>query len=232
MMSNKCACLLILKDVISQTPEQDPMEDNPGPQPSLGGGEEDSSDHDADEAEDDEALLGTSEDVIRSRQKLNAVATIANLRLQPVNISRHHIPLCRMVSMPMVRPTLACDLIKLEEEFVHGYRDGAAVFYVSVTNEQGEVQEVTQEDKAKWGPLWDEENEKFNKYLRAFPGMEQFINKMFFVCDGNHRRVAWMNHIERLHANEPSWHYHVDTIILDTKGRIGVVMQVMHDINK
>ncbi len=204
MIANEFRCLLILKDDPSQTPDHDAMEDSPGPQPSLGGGDEDATSVAAEEIDEDEVTLGASEDVIRSRQKLNAVATIASLRLHPVNISRHHIPLCRMVSMPMVRPTLGCDLTKLEEEFVHGYRDGAAVFYVSVTNEQGDVQEVTEEDKVKWGPLWDEENEKFNMYLRGFRGMEQYINKMFFVCDRNHRRVAWMNHIERLHADEPS----------------------------
>jgi hypothetical protein len=224
--------LFRVKDVISQTPEQLAGEDSPGPQPSLGGVDEDVADHDVEEVDNDEAALGASEDVIRSRQKLNAVATIANLRFQPVHISRHHIPLCRMVVMPMVRPTLSCDLTKLEEEFVHGYRDGAAVFYVSLTNEQGDIQEVSEEDKVIWGPLWDEENEKFNKYLRGIPEMQQYVNRMFFVCDGNHRRIAWMNHIERLHKNEPSWHYSVDAIILDTKGRIGLVMQVMHDINK
>jgi hypothetical protein len=211
--------------------ERHEVEGSPDRQPSLGGGDEDVADVEA-EVDDDEVALGASEDVIRSRQKLNAVATIANLRLQPVHISRHHIPLCQMVSMSMVRPTLSCDLTKLEEEFVHGYRDGAAVFYVSITIEQGDSQEVTQQDKEKWGPLWDEENEKFNKYLRGIPGMQDYVNMMFFVCDGNHRRLAWMNHIERLYKNEPSWHYSVDAIVLDTKGRIGLVMQVMHDINK
>lgn len=85
--------------------------------------------------EDDEVLLGASEDIIRSRQKLNYVATISSLRLQPTDISRHHIPLCRMVAMPMVRPCLTSDLTKLEQDFVHGYGDGMVVSYVSTTNE-------------------------------------------------------------------------------------------------
>jgi hypothetical protein len=116
-----------------------------------------------------------------------------------------------MVSMPVARPTLACDLTKLKQEFVHGYRDGTTVFYVSLSNEQGNVQEVTKEDKAKWGPLCNEENEKFNKYLRGIPKMRKFVNMMFLVCDGNHRRVAWMNHIERLLKDEELWHYSVDS---------------------
>lgn len=155
---------------------------------------------------------------------MNVVATIANLRLQPVNISRHHIPLCRMVSMPMVRPTLSCDFNQTQGRVCPWLSRWATVFYVSITNEQGDVQELTEKDKVKWGPLWDDESEKFNKYLSGFPGMQQYINKMFFVCDGNHRRVAWMNHIERLHKNEASWHYSVDAIIFETKGQIGVVM--------
>ena len=139
-----------------------------------------------------------------------------------------------MVAMPMVRQCLASDLTKLEQEFVHGYRDGSAVFYVSNTNEQGELREVTQEDLALWGPLWRQRNEQFNRYLQEMPALRQFTNSMFLVCtphSGNHRRVAWMNHINRLHNDDITWHYFVDSIILDTKGRIGAVMQVMHDIN-
>lgn len=77
------------------------------------------------------------EDVIRGRQKLNSVATISSLRMKPVALSRFLIPLSRMVPMPMVRSTLQSDLEKLEQEFVHKYREGAAVFYVTTTNEGG-----------------------------------------------------------------------------------------------
>jgi len=137
-----------------------------------------------------------------------------------------------MVAMPMVRPTLQTDLAKLEQEFVHGYREGAAVFYVSLTNEDGKTQEITAEDKDAWGPIWNAQNDAFNLYLLSVPELASFTNLMFFVCDGNHRRQAWINHINRLHQHEASWHYSVDSIILDTKDRLGVVMHVMHDINK
>ena len=180
----------------------------------------------------DDEQFGCDEDEIRGRQKLNSVATISSLRLKPSSSSRFFIPLCRMIAMPVVRPTLQSDLSKLEQEFVHGYREGAAVFYVSLTNEDGNTQEVTAADKAAWGPLWDAENESFNKYLASVPDLKSLQECMFFVCDGNHRRQAWLNHIERLHKNDASWHYWVDAIVLDTKDRIGVVMQVMHDINK
>ena len=172
------------------------------------------------------------EDDIRTRQKLNSVSTIANLRFQPFSLSRFFIPLCRMVAMPMVRPTLASDLVKLEQEFVYGYREGAAVFYVTTTNEDGNTQEVVEADRASWGPIWNAKNDVFNKFLLSDPHLAHLTNMMFFVCDGNHRRQAWLNHIERLHRTEDSWHYLVDSILLETNGKVGLVMQVMHNINK
>jgi hypothetical protein len=180
---------------------------------------------------DDAHFLG-DEDAIRTRQKLNSVATITSLRFQPISSSRFSIPLCRMLAMPMVRPTLASDLAKLEQEFVHGYREGASVFYVTTTNEDGKTQEVTDADKASWGPIWNSKNDVFNSFLLSDPDLTGLANLFFFVCDGNHRRQAWLNHIERLHRNDEDWHHVVDSILLVTKGRIGLVMQVMHDINK
>jgi len=47
-----------------------------------------------------------------------------------------------MVAMPIVRPTLQCDLTKLQNKFVNGYKDGSALFYVFVMNEQGEEEQV------------------------------------------------------------------------------------------
>ena len=104
--------------------------------------------------DEDEDMLGDrdtyegNEDDIRSRQKLNSVATILRLRVQPLSSSRFNIPLCRMLAMLMVRPTLSSDLGKLEQKFVHGYRDGASVFYVSLTDEKGRTHEVCEADKA------------------------------------------------------------------------------------
>ena len=41
-----------------------------------------------------------------------------------------------------------------------------------------------------------------------------------------------MNIIFRLHSTDPSWHYMVDTIVLETHEKLGVVMLAMHDIKK
>jgi hypothetical protein len=60
------------------------------------------------------------------------------------------IPLCRMRSLQVVRPVLQNDILKLHADFVHGYRAGAAVFYVSLTDEQGRGIEVTAKDRENW----------------------------------------------------------------------------------
>jgi hypothetical protein len=206
------------------------MEDVPAMDVSL-----DISDEGQDEDENmivDKDPYEGDEDDIRSRKKLNFVATISRLRVQPLSSSRFNIPLCRMLAMPMIRPTLSNDLGKLEQEFVHGYGDGASVFYVSLTDEEGRTHEVSEADKGSWGPIWCAKNDEFNSFLRSVPELASFDNSMFFVCDGNHRRQAWWNHIQRLHKTEVDWHCSVDSIFLDTKGKIGVVMQVMHNMNK
>ena len=137
-----------------------------------------------------------------------------------------------MLPMPMVRPTLSSDLAKLEQEFIHEYKEGASVFYVTITNEHGKTQEVLEDNKASWGPIWNAKNDIFNTFLLSDPHLARFTNLMLFVCDGNHRRQAWLNHIDRLHRNKNAWHYLVDSILLDTNGKTGLVMQVMHNINK
>jgi hypothetical protein len=57
-----------------------------------------------------------------------------------------------MVPMPIVRYTLSSDLASFEDEFVHGYQNGATMFYLSITNEAGQIEKVTDEDLVSWGP--------------------------------------------------------------------------------
>ena len=227
IFSLSCLFSLYLQHVPqSQYDSDNANEEIDTPQPAIEGDDEDG------DSPSIYTLDGLNEDDIRRSQKINSVAALAALRLQPVNISRHNIPLCRLVVMPMVRPTLHSDLVKLEQEFVHGYREGACVFYVSLTSKQGEEEHVSSKDRSDWGPIWHSESEKFDRYLDSQDSLRFLKGKMFFICDGNHRRIAWMNHITRLYNDVPSWHYFVDTIILETKGQLGVLMTVMNDINK
>ena len=59
--------------------------------------------------------VGLNEDDIRRAQKMDTVATLQSLRLFSNELSRMRIPLCRLVLMPMVRPTLASDILALEQ---------------------------------------------------------------------------------------------------------------------
>jgi hypothetical protein len=92
----------------------------------------------------------------------------------------------------------------LEQEFVHGNRDDASVFYVTITDEEDKTHEVTEAHKASWGPIWSAKNEEFNSFLFQMSILElaSFKNLMFFVCNGNHRRQIWLNHIQILHNTE------------------------------
>jgi len=70
-----------------------------------------------------------------------------------------------MEAMPMVRPTLSCDIDLLEHDFTNGYRDGTILFYVTTTNEAGESLHFTEEEIDNWDPLWKEKNDTFNAYI-------------------------------------------------------------------
>jgi hypothetical protein len=182
--------------------------------------------------EQDEALLKLNEDELRELQKVDSIQVIEGMRISPKDASRFDIPLCRMVYMPLVRPTLANDIKKLEAEFTHGYRPGAPVFYVSICNEKGEERSVMEEDTSHWGPHWTLVNEEFEAKLALNPDLHFLSGRMFFVCDGNHRLKAWTGLIKRLHSSDRSWHYLVDSIFLDAKGKGGLLLNAMHDINK
>ena len=60
------------------------------------------------------------------------------------------IPLCRMIGLQVGRPALIVDIEKLKVDFVHGYRLGVAVFYVSTTNFIGLEKEVQMEERTSW----------------------------------------------------------------------------------
>jgi hypothetical protein len=174
------------------------MDGSEGAQPSIDA-EEDNIESPGMDEEDE-----LSTDQIRASKKVNSIVTIEALRLKPSSLSRLQVPLCRMVPMPIVRPTLSSDLASLEDEFVHGYCDGATVFYLSITNEGGQIEKVTDEDLASWGPYWHAVNARFEEFLSSVPRLRELRGVKFSVCDGNHRRQVWMNVISRLHSTNPS----------------------------
>lgn len=176
--------------------------------------------------------LHLNEDELRHVQRNNYISAIDTLRISPRSCSRFDIPLCRLVYMPLVRPTLDSDIKRLEAEFTHGYRPGATVFYVSLTNEFGEEAFITEDDKKSWGPLWTAASDNFESGLRSLPHLLFLKNRKLFICDGNHRFKAWMGYINRMHQTDANWHISVDCICLDIKASVGLALHAMHDINR
>ena len=152
----------------------------------------------------EEALMKLNEDELQRLQKVNSIQVIESMWILPKDVSRFDIPLCRMLYMPLVRPTLATDIKKLETEFTHGYCPSAPVFYVSICNKKGEEQSVTDEDKSSWGPHWTLVNEEFEAKLDSNPHLQFLSGRIFYVCDGNHRFKAWIGVIQRLHSTDQS----------------------------
>jgi len=171
------------------------------------------------------------EDNLRSTQKQNSTLVINNLRMQPATKFRLHIPLCRLLSMPLVRPTMLSDVKRLEAEFVHGYRDGDRVFYVSLANETGDEKLVSPADEDAWGPFWQLEHEDFEAKVRNDPILDILSGHMFYVWDGNHRLLAWRQFVDRVHGGDRDWHLSVECIVLNVGESTPLLLNAMHDIN-
>ena len=60
-----------------------------------------------------------------------------SMRLTSNDLCQMKIPLCKLVPMPIVRPTLSSNLTILENYFSRGYKEGARVFYASISNKEG-----------------------------------------------------------------------------------------------
>ena len=172
---------------------------------------------------------------IRHNLKKDSFSVVEGMRIQPVQKSSMRIPLCRLIHMPLVRPTLRSDVTKLMSAFQFGYRAGSATLYVSTANESGENRFISAKDKREWGELWNAENDKFESFLRADKDLMSLSGCMFFVYDGNHRLLAWKECIETDHKDDALWyekHGCPECVILDTTGGRGDVLNAMHDINK
>jgi hypothetical protein len=176
----------------------------------------------------DEPKCALNEDELCQVLKVNSIKCIEHMHITPKEASRFDIPLCRMIYMPLVRPTLASDIKRLEAEFAHGYRHGASVFYVTLCNERGEERAITDADLKSWDPLWIEAHNHFESQLRSNKHLQHLQGRMFFICDGNHRFKAWTGYIDRLHREDKEWHIAVDSICLDTKGKTGLLLNAMH----
>ena len=80
----------------------------------------------------------------------------------------------------------------MKADFIHRYRPGAAVFYVSTMNIQGNSRDVTDEDRLVWNFHWRRKDMEFKQFLQCDPELQFLSNTMFYIWDGNHRLVVWI----------------------------------------
>jgi hypothetical protein len=66
--------------------------------------------------------------------KVKIVEVLERHKIHPKAKAQMNIPLYRMISMPIVRPTLKIDVIEMEQTFQMGYQEGDNFFYVFPTN--------------------------------------------------------------------------------------------------
>jgi hypothetical protein len=66
--------------------------------------------------------------------------------------------------MPIVGPALKIDVLKIEQVFFMGYREGEKAFYFSSKNSNGE-EEFVSKYMPSWSTLWTCKNAKFEKLL-------------------------------------------------------------------
>ena len=123
---------------------------------------------------------------LTNKRKVNSTSTIYAIRVEPN--SRMCLPLCHMVPMPIVCHVLKGDIIKLEADFLNGYRDGDCVFYISATDSRGYFQFVDDEVRAFWSPNWAQANTMFEFQLDTDLSFTSYKNKMFFY-------IGWQSKI-------------------------------------
>ena len=112
-----------------------------------------------------------------------------------------------------------------------GYMEGNGVFYVALENNEGNTVDVTDAIIASWSANWIRANDAFEQQLQNDEDLKVFSGKMFMVWDGNHRFQAWLPIINRDHAYDFTWHYSVESIILDVHGDIATMLAALHEVN-
>lgn len=95
------------------------------------------------------------------------------------------IPLCHMISMQIVRPTLANDILKLQRDFYFGYHPRTKVFCISLEGIDGCIVDVTLERTNSWDDHWKVVNDGL--FLQSKTFLHHLMGNMFHVWDGNHR---------------------------------------------
>lgn len=103
--------------------------------------------------------------------------------------------------------------------------------YISLFDQNDKDHLVHDDISSSWNTHWSYTNDRFERQLDQDLQLHQLKGKMFFVYKDNHRLTAWMRHISDFHNDDPAWHIAVDCIILDARGKNGVLLNAMADVN-
>jgi hypothetical protein len=98
------------------------------------------------------------------KQKFNVNEIFDRHKMLLKRKARMNIPLCRMISMFIVYPTLKINVLKMEEAFQTRYYERDKVFYISPLNWKGE-EEFVDSNVDFWNAHWHPGNEKFEHLL-------------------------------------------------------------------
>ena len=112
-----------------------------------------------------------------------------------------------------------------------GYRGGDQAIYISPYNNLDEVLLVSDDIKASWSPLWQEANVGFDANLQRDFDLAHFVDKVFYVWEGNYRLTAWWRHINKHHPLDKDWHISADYIVMDPRNCTAVFLNAINDIN-
>jgi hypothetical protein len=112
--------------------------------------------------------------------KINTTSILEKYKMLPKHKAKMNIPLCKMISMPIVRLALKFDVFKMEQAFYSRYYKGDNVSYVSPLNWKGH-EEFVDDHEASWNCHCRSENQRFEDFLLANLDLKS-LSKCIFWC--------------------------------------------------
>ena len=81
--------------------------------------------------------------------------------------------------------------------------------------------------------MWRRRVAEFEERVQSNLELQRFLNKMFFVWDGNHRLKTWYPLINEMHSTEAEFHVPMMcTLVMVTRENKLKLVNAMWDINK
>lgn len=123
--------------------------------------------------------------------------------------------------MPKVHLTLKINVLKMEHVFDMGYCEGDKIFYVFLTNQQGEGK-LVESHIHELNFHWRHVSVSFEEAFKSNVDLRRF----FYYLQ------AWMPFISRIYPHDLLWHISIDSIMLDTRKGLVQLFVAMIDLNK